>query len=112
MPDIETSINYGINLVGKPLINNKELNFNLDFYITEFNNQLVTDLEQIDQNFNILKYYNVVGNSNTKSLGITVSYPIVFGISAKIGMKYTDNITGYEHGNKQSKEARNDFFRL
>lgn len=102
VPDIETSINYGINLVGKPLINNKELNFNLDFYITEFNNQLVTDLEQIDQNFNILKYYNVVGNSNTKSLGITVSYPIVFGISAKIGMKYTDNITGYEHGNKQT----------
>ena len=102
IPSYESSLNYGLNIVGKPILANKELDINLDAYHTIFQNQLVTDVEDQDHNNYIVKYYNVIGNSSTTSLGLTMSYPVFSSINLKIGGKYIDSKTGFIHGQKKT----------
>ncbi|MEP7195857.1 MAG: carboxypeptidase-like regulatory domain-containing protein [Saprospiraceae bacterium] len=90
LPDLESSWNYGINLVGKPHIFNKEAEFNTDFYVTSFEEQLVVDLDADLDNEVRAVFGSLKGNSRAIVTSSSLSYPILPLITAKLGIRYQD----------------------
>ncbi len=65
LPAFESSWNYGLNLVGKPHLFGKELEINLDAYLTDFENQIIVDLDDASK----VSIYNLEGRSRALVLG-------------------------------------------
>ncbi|MBK6860729.1 MAG: TonB-dependent receptor [Saprospiraceae bacterium] len=94
-PEIETSWNTGLNLVGKPYWLGRELVINFDLYYTWFQNQLVVDQDESDSRIYI---YGLDGKSYALQSIITLSYPIADRIQLKIGGKFTESKTKFKKG--------------
>ena len=94
-PKIETSWNTGINLVGKPYWNGRELVVNFDLYYTWFQNQLVVDQDESDSRIYI---YGLGGKSYALQSIVTLSYPIFDRVQLKIGGKFTESKTKFKKG--------------
>jgi len=94
LPKYESSWNYGLNLVGKPNLFGKELEINLDAYLTDFENQIIIDLDDPTR----VSIYNLDGRSRALVLGSTGTLPIGYGFSAKIGARYQNNKIDYRKG--------------
>ncbi|MCW3806602.1 TonB-dependent receptor [Plebeiibacterium marinum] len=69
----EAAWNYGIAMVNQIPIGAKKLNVNLEFYRTDFENQLVVDL---DRNNNEVHFYNLDGDSYSNIFQIETSMEI------------------------------------
>ena len=80
-PKIETSWNTGINLVGKPYWNGRELVVNFDLYYTWFQNQLVVDQDESDSRIYI---YGLGIKSYALQSIVTLSYPIFDRVQLKL----------------------------
>ena len=98
LPNYESSWNYGLNLVGKPLINNSEIEINLDAYITTFQKQLIFDLDDNRPEKQYISFYGLSGNSKTSHIGATIKIPIIKRISLKLGGKWINSKTNYYLG--------------
>ncbi len=98
-PEIETSWNTGLNIVGKPYINGKELTINVDAYYTWFDDQLIVDL---DQNYGSVHVYSLDGRSFAFQTIATLSYPVHDRIDVKIGGKFTDSQSEFKKGIRQN----------
>lgn len=86
----EDAWNYGLNFVWNFRISPKlEGNLSLDFYRTDFNNQLVADLDSDVQNSNIL-FYNLNGRSFANSFLISYTQDIVKGLEMRLAYKFND----------------------
>jgi outer membrane receptor for ferrienterochelin and colicin len=98
-PELEKSWNMGLNVVGKPYLNGKEITLNLDMYYTFFTDQLVADL---DYNYQNVTVYALQGSSYAFQTIITLEYPLLDRLKLKIGGKYTDSKTSYKKGLRQN----------
>lgn len=101
LPHIELSWNYGLNIVGKPVLLGKELELNFDAYLTKFIEQIVVDLEEgINSNTPQIQLYGLEGNSRSLVLGMTITLPLEYGLSVKFGTRYQNNKLQYRSGFK------------
>jgi len=86
----EVAWNYGVNFAWNIKITPKlEGSFNVDLYRTDFENQLVVDMDS-DPTYNSIQFYNLKGKSFANSLLISYTQDIVKGLEARIAYKFND----------------------
>ena len=86
----EEAWNYGISMVNEIPVGERKINVNLEFYRTDFENQLVVDL---DRNSNEVHFYNLDGKSYSNIFQIESSYEL---------FKRFDLTAAYRHNDVQS----------
>ena len=84
---MELRVNFTYNF---PIFN-KETTLNIDLYQTDFNNQVVVDVEQGDK----IKIYNLEGESYSTSLQIDASIEPAEGWELKFAQKWNETKTTY-----------------
>lgn len=84
----EVAWNYGVNFTWNFKINSKlGGNLSLDFYRTDFENQLVTDL---DSDYSKVLFYNLKGQSFANNFLVAYTQDIVKGLEIRLAYKYND----------------------
>ncbi|MBT8308498.1 MAG: TonB-dependent receptor, partial [Maribacter sp.] len=82
-------------------------NITVDFYRTDFKNQIVVDWE----NPNEISFYNLDGKSEANSLQVEVNYEILKNMDVRTAYKYYDVKTDYRTGLLQKPlQAKHRFF--
>jgi len=105
--DSEKAINYGFSFRQGFFINNREGDITLDYYVTDFKNQVVVDWETQGE----LSFYNLNGKSFAKSLQIDFEYQISDNVLIKSTFKNFDVKKQYVSGFKQNPlTPKNRFF--
>ncbi len=105
--DPEDAWNYGVsflqgfNLFGRPG------DVTLDFYRTDFNNQVVVDWENPQE----ISFYNLDGKSFANSFQFEVNYEVLKNLELRTAYKWYDVKTDYQSGLLQKPlQARQRFF--
>lgn len=84
----EVAWNYGLNFVWNFKLSPKhEGSFSVDAYRTDFENQLISD---IDSKFREVSFYNLKGKSFANSLLVAYTQTIVKGLEARFAYKFND----------------------
>ena len=89
--DAEIAWNYGFNFTYNFSLLNKETTFNFDLYQTDFQNQVVVDVEQSES----IKIYNLEGESYSTSLQIDATIEPAEGWELKFAQKWNETKTSY-----------------
>ncbi len=87
----EIAWNYGISYLQGFLLFNKKADVTVDFYRTNFTNQVVVDYENSTE----VNFYNLNGKSFSNSLQIEVNYHPVNRLDLRLAYKYYDVQTQY-----------------
>lgn len=87
----EEAINYGANINHNFYIAGKATSFNIDIYQTDFQNQVVADIEQTQK----LAIYNLEGPSNSKSVQLDFTFEPADGWELKYAHKWNKTQTTY-----------------
>ncbi len=104
----EIAWNYGISFTQNFLIFDKKANATLDFYRTDFQNQIIVDLYKSPQN---VFFYNLDGKSVANSLQVEFNSEIIKHFMIRTAYKYYDVSTDYLSGNSQNPlQAKHRFF--
>ena len=69
----EEAWNYGVSMVNEIPLGERNLNLSLEFYRTDFENQLVVDM---DQNSNAVHFYNLDGKSFSNIFQVEAGYEL------------------------------------
>ncbi|CAA6827686.1 MAG: Probable Co/Zn/Cd efflux system membrane fusion protein [uncultured Aureispira sp.] len=86
----EVAWNYGLNFAWNIKISPKlEGSLNVDVYRTDFENQLVVDLDA-DPTYNTIQFYNLKGPSFANSILVSYTQDLVKGLEARIAYKLND----------------------
>jgi outer membrane receptor for ferrienterochelin and colicins len=88
----ELAWNYGLNLTHDF---NENIQYSLDFYLTNFNNQIVVDYDKNPQELN---FYNLDGKSFSRSIQTQVDWTLVKNLDLRLAYRYNVVKTNY-HGN-------------
>ena len=103
----EKAWNYGISFRQGFALNNQEGDVTIDYYITDFQNQIVVDFEKQGE----LQFYNLEGKSFAKSFQIEIDYSINNNVNLKSAFKNYDVKKQYNSGFKQNPlTPKNRFF--
>ena len=103
----EIAWNYGVSYLQKFNLFNQKGDVTLDFYQTNFENQVVVDWENPQQ----IAFYNLEGNSIANSFQIELNYTLAERLNLRTAYKYFDIYTDYKSGNLQKPiQPRNRFF--
>ena len=104
----ERAWNYGIGLTKTfNLSNTHQLSAFMDYYITNFKDQVVVDWENFDQ----ISFYNLQGKSIAKSFHIEIDYSYQNLINMRLAFKNYDVKQDYISGYKEKPLlAKNRFF--
>ena len=104
----ERAWNYGIGLTKTfNLSNTHQLSAFMDYYITNFKDQVVVDWENFDQ----ISFYNLEGKSIAKSFHIEIDYSYQNLINMRLAFKNYDVKQDYISGYKEKPLlAKNRFF--
>ncbi len=92
----EEAWNYGASLSYKFFLGFREGIISVDYYRTDFVNQVVVDLEDARQ----LRFYNLKKKSFANAIQAEVSYEVVKGFDVKLAYKYEQTKTDYTSGRK------------
>lgn len=92
----EEAWNYGASFLQKFKVLGKRGDVSLDYYITDFKNQIVVD---VDQNPNEVQFYNLKGKSIAQSVQADVNYNLAKHLDLRLSYKYYDVSTEYKKGN-------------
>jgi outer membrane receptor protein involved in Fe transport len=92
----EEAWNYGANLTYKFFLNFREGMISVDYYRTDFVNQVVVDLEDARQ----LSFYNMPGKSFANAVQVDFSYEPLKRFDVKLAYKFEQNKTDYKDGRK------------
>jgi outer membrane receptor for ferrienterochelin and colicins len=104
----EIAWNYGFGLLQKFKIFDKNADFSVDFYRTDFQNQVVVDLFQSAQQ---VDFYNLKGKSFANSLQLEFNLEIIKHLNLRTSYKFYDNKTDYNSGTFQRPlQAQQRFF--
>lgn len=98
-PEAESSWNMGASLLHKFSIFGRDAVFNLDYYYTTFENQLVVDR---DTDPHKLLFYNLNDHSDAHSLQSDFQYELVRGLAIKLSYKYQLVTVDYISGQRQA----------
>ncbi len=85
--DQEDAWNYGANITQYFDIAGKELTLNLEYYRTDFQNQLVVD---IDQSIDAVYFYNLNGKSYANNVQIEGKYELLRGLDLVAAWRLND----------------------
>ncbi len=91
----EIAWNYGINLTQDFRLDYRDGDIGIDFYRTDFQNQIVLDL---DQNTQEARFYNLDGVSYSNSFQATLNYELIRKLDLRIAYRWFEVKTTY---NKQ-----------
>lgn len=83
----EESRNAGASVTLKTTLFKRDLSVNVDFYYTYFKNQIITDL---DEDPHAVHFYNLIGQSFSKSSQLDVDYSPFKGLTLKLAYKHYD----------------------
>jgi len=105
--DPEDAWNYGVSFLQGFTFLNRPGNVTLDFYRTDFRNQVVVDWE----NPRAISFYNLDGKSFANSFQIEVNHEILKNVEFRTAYKYYDVQTDYREGRlRKPLQARTRFF--
>ncbi|WP_324025254.1 TonB-dependent receptor [Maribacter sp. BPC-D8] len=105
--DPEDAWNYGVSFLQGFNFLNKKGDISLDYYITDFENQIVVDWENPQE----VSFYNLDGDSSAKSFQVEVNYELLTRLNFRTSYKFYDVSTDYNIGNLQKPLlAQNRFF--
>lgn len=106
--DPEIAWNYGVSFMQGFTLFGKEAEVVLDFYRTDFQNQVVVDLFASPQQ---ALFYNLNGKSYANSLQLELNYEITHHFNIKSAYKYYDIKTDYATGlQERPLQAKHRFF--
>lgn len=106
--DPEIAWNYGLSFVQNFPLLGKNAEFVVDFYRTDFKNQVVTDVFASPQQ---VLFYNLDGKSYANSLQVELNYEISMHFNIRTAYKYYDIKTDYLSGlQERPLQAKNRFF--
>jgi outer membrane receptor for ferrienterochelin and colicins len=89
----EVAWNYGINLTQHFRLDYREGLISLDFYRTDFENQIVTDL---DRNPQQAVFYNLKGESFSNSFQAQIDYELLKRFDVRLAYRWFDVKTDYD----------------
>ena len=105
--DPEDAWNYGVSFLQGFLFWNRKGTITLDYYKTDFINQVVVDWE----NPRAISFYNLEGKSFADSFQIEVNHEVLPNLDVRLAYKYYDVQTDYRGGTLQKPlQAQNRFF--
>ena len=90
----EIAWNYGLTANQRFKILEREAFVNVDFFRTDFVNQVVMDL---DQNVNRVVFYNLIGKSYSNSLQFDFGFEPIKDLAVKLAYKWYDVKTTYNY---------------
>lgn len=96
--DAEVAWNFGINLTQEFTLDYRDGNVSVEYYRTNFENQIVVDL---DQNPQQVLFYNLDGESYSNSFQTQVDYELIKRLDIRIGYRWFDVNTTYMGVNRQ-----------
>ncbi len=104
----EVAWNFGLNFTQNFNFLYREGSVGIDFYHTNFTNQVVVDL---DRNPKEIWFYNLAGKSYSNSLQVEANYEVLKNVEVKVAYRWLDVQTTF-HGNLLAKPlvAPNRFF--
>ncbi len=85
--EMEEALNIGVNLTQYFNLFGRELSISGEFYRTDFQNQVVVDM---DTDFSKVMFYNLQGESFANNYQIETTYEILKGWTATAAMRYSD----------------------
>lgn len=88
----EEAWNYGVSVVNNFQVNSRPLNLYLEYYRTDFTNQLVVDMEQ---NSHAVHFYNLDGKSYSNIFQIESNYELFRRLVLTAAYRYNDVQTTY-----------------
>ncbi|MCU4157782.1 TonB-dependent receptor [Carboxylicivirga sp. A043] len=91
--DQEEAWNYGANITQYINIAGRELTLNAEYYRTDFQNQLITD---IDQSVDAVSFYNLDGKSYANNYQIEGKYELVRGLDMVAAWRFNDVKVTYD----------------
>ena len=95
--DPEDAWNYGLSFLQGFTFLNRPGNVTIDFYRTDFTNQVVVDWE----NPRAVFFYNLDGKSEANSLQVEFNYEVLKNLELRTAYKYYDVTTDYRSGRLQ-----------
>ncbi len=105
--DPEDAWNYGVSFLQGFLFLNRKGNITLDYYKTDFINQVVVDWE----NPRAISFYNLDGKSYADSFQVEVNQEVLKNLEVRLAYKYYDVQTDYRSGTLQKPlQAQHRFF--
>lgn len=103
----EDAWNYGVSFLQGFSFLNKKGDISLDYYITDFENQVVVDWENPQE----VSFYNLEGESSAKSFQVELNYELLTRLNFRTSYKFYDVSTDYKSGNLQKPlQAQHRFF--
>ncbi len=88
----EVAWNYGVNLTQKFILNYRDGAFSMDYYHTDFENQIVVDVE----NPHTVRFYNLDGNSFANSFQAQLDYELIRMLDLRLAYRWYDVKTTYD----------------
>jgi outer membrane receptor for ferrienterochelin and colicin len=105
--DPEDAWNYGVSFLQGFTFLERPGNFSIDFYKTDFKNQIVVDWENPRE----ISFYNLEGKSSASSFQVELGHRILPNLEVRTAYKYYDVNTDYESGNLQKPlQAQHRYF--
>lgn len=106
--DPEIAWNYGLSFTQCFTVFNKNTQFIVDFYRTDFENRAVVDVYGSPQQ---VSFYNLENGSSANSLQVELNYEITRHFNIRTAYKYYDVKTDYLSGTEDMPlQAKNRFF--
>ncbi|APQ16868.1 TonB-dependent receptor [Maribacter hydrothermalis] len=93
----EDAWNYGVSFLQGFNFLNRKGDISLDYYITDFEDQVVVDWENSQE----VSFYNLEGKSSAKSFQVEVNYELLTRLNFRTSYKFYDVSTDYKSGNLQ-----------
>lgn len=87
----EVAWNMGLNLTKKFLLNYRDGTFGLDYYFTDFRDQVVVDIER----YNAVNFYNLDGRSYSHSIQAQLDYEPIRFFDVRLAYRFYDVRTTY-----------------
>ena len=87
----EVAWNTGINLTQKFMLNYRDGSFSVDYYYTDFQNQVVVDIESPSS----VRFYNLEGQSYAHSFQAQFDYELVRKLDVRLAYRFYDVRTTY-----------------
>jgi outer membrane cobalamin receptor len=102
--DPEIAWNYGLNLTYKFTLDYRNGAVSVDFYRTDFQNQIVVDLDQSPQQ---AVFYNLDGQSYSNSFQAQVDYELIKRLDFRLAYRWYDVKTTYDGDLKEKPFVAN-----
>lgn len=103
----EIAWNFGLSYLQKFRLFDRKGDVTVDFYRTDFSNQVVVDVENPQE----LSFYNLAGASKADSFQIEMNYELADRLGVRTAYKYYNVFTDYSAGRFQKPlQAKHRFF--